>query len=70
MCRGMRLHITPSLRARREPYAERECTMAGSVYHALQWRFAVNGNVLLVRWKVGIRWNVLQDAVRVSGNEG
>ena len=46
MRRGMRLHITSLLRARRELYAEWECTMAGSVYQAPQRRFAVNDNVL------------------------
>ena len=43
MRRGMCLHITSSLKARRELYAGRECTMAGSVYQAPQRRFAVHG---------------------------
>ena len=46
MRRGMRLHITSSLRARREIYAELESAITVSVYQAPQRRFAVNGNVL------------------------
>ena len=43
MRRGMRLHITSSLNAWRELYAELECTMAGSVYQApAQRRFVAN----------------------------